>query len=530
MKKNYLVVQLLYYLFYSHSLIGYGTLHSVVEPMRIPCMATNEAFSSQSPINAAAKPTGFFEDWQGANPLPFLGTMLIGGLFFIVPTPEGLSVEAWHLFGIFIATIVGIILKPLPMGAVAIFAMTAAAATNTISLNASLSSFSSPTVWLIVSAFLLARGFIKTGLGSRMAYYFMQLMGKSTLGLAYGLITTEMLLAPFIPSNTARGGGIIFPIATALSEHYDSHPDEKSRRKIGAYLIKTCFQTNVLTSAMFLTAMAGNPIIVSILSAQGIEMSWLLWTKAAIVPGILTLLALPILLRWLLPPELKETPQAPAFAKEQLKKLGKLSSHEKIMLGTFCLLLILWIFGKDIGMNATTAAFIGLGILLFTGVLNWQDVLTQKNAWDTFIWLSVILMLSQELTTLGMMDFIALQLQGPVKLFSWPFALGIVTLVYFYAHYLFGSMVALISSLYGALFMVAVAAGAPPMLSALLLAFGTSLSAGITHFSTGSAPVYFEAKYVTLKEWWKVGGLLSVFYLALWSTVGVAWWKMIGLW
>ncbi len=60
-------------------------------------------------------------------------------------------------------------------------------------------------------------------------------MGKSSLGLSYGLTLTDLMLAPFIPSNTVRGGGIIFPIINSLTGGCDSTPHHPSRKKIGAY-------------------------------------------------------------------------------------------------------------------------------------------------------------------------------------------------------------------------------------------------------------------------------------------------------
>lgn len=67
--------------------------------------------------------------------------------------------------------------------------------------------------WLIAIAFWLSKGFIKSGLGNRIAYSIVSLFGKTTLGLTYSLVMAEALLAPAIPSVAARAGGIFFPLA-----------------------------------------------------------------------------------------------------------------------------------------------------------------------------------------------------------------------------------------------------------------------------------------------------------------------------
>jgi DASS family divalent anion:Na+ symporter len=459
----------------------------------------------------------------------FWVTCLLTTLWFI-PPPEGLTLQTWHLFGIFVTTIISIILNIMPMGAITLLALSICTITHTLTISQALSSFSSNIVWLILIAFLLARGFIKTGLGARIAYYFVFNMGKSTLGLAYGLITTELLLAPFTPSNTARGAGIIYPIANALSTEYKSDPKQGSQRKIGAYLMKVCYQANVISSAMFLTATAGNPLITSMAAKFGVDISWTTWALAALIPGLISLAVLPAALYVLYPPEIKKTPEAPQFAKQKLAEMGPLSKDEWIMLGTFGLLLTLWVLGTALKIDATVAALVGLSILLCTNVLTWDDILKEHNAWHTFVWLATLLMMSHQLTELGMMSWFSHHMQFWVGGMHWLAAMAAIAIIYFYTHYAFASMTAHITSLFSALSVVAIAAGAPASITVLLLAYFSSLCAGITHYGTGCAPVYFGSNYVSLKDWWRLGGIISLMNIAIWAVVGSVWWKIIGLW
>ncbi|MEB3701812.1 ArsB/NhaD superfamily anion permease [Candidatus Bealeia paramacronuclearis] len=212
--------------------------------------------------------------WKGASLIPsFLILAFATALWFLTP-PEGLSAKTWHLFVIFISTIAAVIAKPLPMGALAIIAIAFLTGTRTLTLSECLSTFSSNVVWLIVMAFFLAKGFSKTGLGTRIAYLFVRALGKSTLGLSYGFVLTELLLAPFIPSNTARGGGTIYPIVSALALRQGSDPSKGTERKLGAFLIKVCFHANTITSAMFLTAIVGNPMIAGFAESAGVKIDW----------------------------------------------------------------------------------------------------------------------------------------------------------------------------------------------------------------------------------------------------------------
>lgn len=468
--------------------------------------------------------------WDGAKIKPSLMILAMAlGLWF-APVPTGLSPQAWHLFSIFITTIVCIVAKPLPMGAVAVVAIATCVFTGTLTMEQSLSSFNSSTVWLIVIAFLLARGFIKTGLAARIAYYFVYFLGKSTLGLGYGLMFTEFLLSPFIPSNTARGAGIIYPLATSLSKELGSDPKENTQRKMGSYLIPICYHTNVITSTMFITAMAANPIMVELSKSFGVTLTWMSWAKATIVPGIISLLSLPLIMMLINPPEVKSTPGAKEFATTRLKAMGPISINEIFMLSTFGLLLFLWMFGGNFGVDATSAAFLGLALLLVGGVLTWEDILGEKNAWDTYVWLTTLLMMTSFLGKFGMISWFSQHMQNMVAGFTWPAALALLLTAFFYSHYFFASLTAHITSLYSAFTAVAIATGTPPMLACLAFAFIATLSACTTHYGTGCGLVYFGTNYVTFQRWWGVGAIMGFVHVIVWFTIGLTWWKFLGIW
>ncbi len=461
---------------------------------------------------------------------PLLVTVLVGIVLWFIPEPEGVDARAWNLLAIFVATIVGIISKPLPMGAVAMLGITVTALTGTLTIGQSLSGFGNRVIWLIVIAFFISRGFIKTGLGARIAYLFMAAVGKKSLGLAYSMVATDLVLAPAIPSNTARSGGVLFPILKSIAQSYGSEPDDGTARKIGAFLIKTSFQGTVITSAMFLTAMAANPLAAQIAGDLGVEISWGGWALAALVPGLVSLGVVPWMIYKLYPPEIKETPAAVQIARDELARMGKLKTSEWYMLGTFFLLLILWILGGELGIHSTTAAFVGLAVLLVSGTLTWSDILQEKGAWNTLVWFSALVMMATYLNELGLIPWFGQTIGSAVEGASWSVAFLILSLVYFYSHYFFASNTAHVSSMYGAFLAVAIAVGTPPMLAALLLGFFSNLFSSMTHYGTGPAPVLFGSGYVEMGMWWKLGAVVSVVNIVIWLGVGGVWWKVLGIW
>ncbi|MDK7283253.1 anion permease [Staphylococcus pettenkoferi] len=451
-------------------------------------------------------------------------------LWLITPIrPEGLSADAWHMFAIFVATIIGCITQPLPIGAVAMIGFTLTVLTGTVDIDPAVKGFGNSSIWLIAMAFFISRGFVKTGLGRRIALQFVKLFGKKTLGLGYSLVGVDLILAPATPSNTARAGGIMYPIINALSKSFGSKADNGTARKMGSFLIFTEFHGNLITAAMFLTAMAGNPLAQSLAQHEHIHITWMNWFLAALVPGIVSLIVVPFIIYKIYPPEIKETPDAKSWADNELQDMGHMHRDEKFMIGIFLVALILWVLGSVIDMNATLTAFIALSLLLLTGVLSWSDVLKETGAWNTLIWFSILVMMASQLNELGFIPWLSKTIAGSLGGLSWPVVLVLLILFYFYSHYLFASSTAHVSAMYSALLGVAIATGAPPLFSALMIGFFGNLMASTTHYSSGPAPIFYSSGYVSQKRWWLMNAGLAIVYFVIWLGLGSLWMKLIGV-
>ena len=463
-----------------------------------------------------------------ANILKLLGLFLGGTIMWFSPISPELSAQSWHLFVIFIFTIIGIILNPLPISAIALLGAGTCLVSGVLTTKQVLSGFSENVVWLLVFAFFIARGIIKTGLGRRIAYCFISKIGKTSLGLSYGLVFAEFLLAPIIPSVTARGGGIIYPIAQSLVGAYGKDISPKDSKQNMGFLSQICFQANVITSAMFLTAMAANPLIQSLAHKAGIEISWNSWALGAIVPGIVSLLVMPLFIYWLNPPATKHSPEAPKYALEELKNMGRLSLHELIMMITFVALIAGWVLDKKIGLDATAVAMLGVVTLLVTGVLEWNDAINEKGAWDSFVWFAVMVMLSGYLAEFGTIKWISLKIGASLSHHPAIIAAPLLVAIYFYLHYLFASITAHVTVLFSTFLLLILNFDVPMMLAAMPLAYFSTLSGGLTHYGIATAPIYYEAKAVSTKKWWTIGFLISLLNIAIWSVIGGIWWKYLG--
>ena len=474
--------------------------------------------------------------------LPFIIIAAISAILwlFVLP-PDGISIEGWRTSIIFVATIACIVAEIMPIGAIGFLAITifavlrpSGAASATESIKIALSELNSTLIWLIVIAFMIARGFIKTGLSKRIAYYLVKILGRNTLGLAYGLSVTDIALAPAIPSTTARAGGVIYPIAEALAINFNSNPKDDSRNRIGTFLMLTISHINDITSAMFLTAFTGNLLAAKLVtSSLGITLGWGQWFIAAIAPCLASFIIIPLVIYFLTNPELKKTPEAPKLATEELKKMGPVTGKEIIMGSTVILLLVFWIFGNKLDIDSTTTAFIGLTLLILTGVLSWDDIKGEKAAWDTLIWFAALLMMAGQVNKLGVTmwlgNTIGNAIEGHLGESSWVLVIIILCTVYVYLHYFFASGNAHIAALFPVFLSVAIALGVPQMIAIFALVICTNYFGSITQFANARNPLLFAEGFVPVKTWWKVGFVCSVVNLIIVFTIGLLWWKMIGL-
>ncbi len=454
----------------------------------------------------------------------------IGVAINAVGPPAGITLQGWHLLAIFVATIVASVVRPAPMGAVVFIAICALTITSTMTPADALIGYSDPIVWLVLCAFMISRSVTKTGLGRRIAFGFIRLLGSRSLGLAYALVATSTVLASIVPSVSARAGGIVFPIARSVAEAYESTPGP-TRRRLGAFLMKAVYQADIVACAMFLTGQASNVIIAKFaLATGGVELSYATWFIGGVVPGIVSILLVVYIIYRVYPPEVRFTPHATELARDALVRMGPMSRDERIMLAIFVLIALLWITTAWHHVPYTVVALLGVGALLLSNVLSWDDVLSDRSAWDTFVWYGGLVHMAEALGSTGVTRQFAEYAAGMTAGTSWGIALAALLLVYFYAHYGFASITAHVTAMFIPFLVVMLAAGAPPALAVLGLAYASNLQASLTHYGTTSAPIYFGSGYVTQREWWSIGFMISLVTLTIWGTLGLAWWKLLGWW
>ncbi|HKB53783.1 MAG TPA: DASS family sodium-coupled anion symporter, partial [Ramlibacter sp.] len=361
---------------------------------------------------------------------------------------------------------------------------------------------------------------------------FIDRFGKSALTLGYSLAASDLVLAPFVPSDTARGGGIMYPVTRSIAQAAGSEPGETAHR-LGAFLILVSFHATYTASGTFLTGMVANPLIAEFASKVAhVQLTWARWLEGSIVPALLTLTLVPLLIHRLVPPTADATHTAAArtHARDSLRAMGPMKRNEWWLVVVMLGVMAGWVTSPWHGVHNTIVALAGLCTLLLSRVLTWDDLLDERRAWDALIWFAPLLMMADALNGQGVIKVLSSTLFAQIH--GWPVALAFpaIALAYLYLHYGFASMTAHVTALYPSFIAAALLAGAPPLVAALVLAYFSNLDAALTHYGTGSAPIFFGAGYVSQGTWWRVGFVVSLLNVVIWLGVGMLWWKVLGWW
>ncbi len=472
--------------------------------------------------------------WRAFAPLAVMA------IIALIPAPAGCAQHAWYYFAIFAGVITALVFEPLPSPAIGVIAVTLVAvlsrwvlvspaelakpefALSDESLRWALSGFANGPVWLIFSAFMFALGYEKTGLGRRIALVMVKALGKNTLMLGYATALTDAILAPFTPSNTARSAGTIFPVVRNLPPLYGSQPNEPSARKIGGYLMWTTFAATSVTSSLFLTACAPNLLALEFArKIVKVEITWTQWFLAAAPFALPLLLALPILTYVLYPPQLKHGTEVPSWAARELKEMGAPSIREMIFALLVLLATVLWIFGGRY-VEATTAALIVVSLMLITRVVTWHEMASHHTAWTTLVLFATLVTLASGLARTSFVKWFADSFAAHLGGLSPNLALVTLVSVYFFAHYMFASLMAHTTALLPV--MLAVGAGIPGMpvdKLALALALTTGIMGVITPYATGPGLAYYESGYLPSAHFWRLGAVFGLIFLGALLLIGV---------
>lgn len=448
--------------------------------------------------------------------------LIFAAALWLSPSPLAVSSDTWHLFVIFITTIGAILFNLIPIIAASVISLSISVLSGVIEPSKAYAGFSESFILLIVAAFLVSYAIHKSGLGKRISLHIIKKFGHSTLGLGYSIVATDLLIAPAFPSNTARSG-VLYPIVYGLAHDCGSKVGDGTHKRAGSYLMMTSMAGLTISSGLWLTAMAVNPIGAKIAESMGISISFGQWILYALLPSLAAFLIIPWFLYRIYPPELKNTPNAPVQAQEALRTMGKISSHEWLTGAVFVTMLLLWSLSGVFPIDKTAVAFGGLGVLMVSGVFKIEDFRNQGEALSTLIWFAILFALSTQLAEQGFMNAVADHFTVYLDGMSWQSVYLLLVVLYVLIHYLFVSQSAHLLALFGLFLAIGLSAGVPGTLMAMMLLFATNFNATLTPQGSSCNAIYLSSEYISAREIYIYGGAVTLINLLIYLLIGTPW-------
>lgn len=456
--------------------------------------------------------------------------VLLISITLYIPPPNGLPLNAWHLFGIFIVTIIALIFRPFPEPVTMLISITIASILA-IPLQDLLVGYMDSILWLTITAMILSIGLKKSGLTKRIGLFLIYKFGQTSLRLGYIVSFIDLLLAISTPASPARTGGIVFPLTMGIIDACKK-TSVVIPKEIASYLILLIYMISMNTGSLFLTGMAPNLINAKLAhDLLGIDISWPLWFIAAL-PGFIAFLAIPYITYKIHPPDLRTLNTFKAETSKKLAALGDMQRNEYITAGIFVLVLLLWSTQTLTKIDTTLVGFIGITLLLSFEIIHWKDIATESDVWSLFIWFGAILGFSSALIKSGFFAWFTTSLSTILASIHMNFYLLFILLAILstFPHYLFASLGGYVVSLAPLLFSFIVVTDLPRYPAFFLSAFLMVISSSLTHYGNALGPMLIGTGVTSKASWWRVGLILTIFQATIYLSIGMLYWHLIGLW
>jgi L-tartrate/succinate antiporter len=284
----------------------------------------------------------------------------------------------------------------------------------------------------------------------------------------------------------------------------------------------TTFAAGCVTSSLFMTACAPNFLAIEFIEKiVHIRISYLDWMKASLPFALPLLLVLPLLAYVLYPPEVKRNSEVTAWAANELRRMGGITVREIILAVLVTGAIVCWVVGGSF-VDATLTALVAIALMLVCGVVTWDDMAKNHAAWTTLMLLATLVTLADGLSRCGFVKWFAEFIAAHVGGFSPTLILVLLVAVYFFSHYMFASLTAHTTAMMP--LMLAAGMGIPGLPApalAMALALTTGIMGVITPYATGPGLAYYNSGYLPPADFWRLGTIFGLIFLAALLAIGV---------
>lgn len=449
-------------------------------------------------------------------------------LYIFVPF-EGLDLQSKAALLVFLGTIAWWIIRPIPEYLTALFAGVILITVVKLPGSQVFGGFSTMIWWMTLLAMLLGATINHTGLGRRIAYIFLEKWAKGPLQILYATTMVNNLLAPVMPSNTARGA-LLCGVAEGMCDGLGYKAGEY---KGDHTIILSNLFINTSNTFVFLTATSGNLLgLQIIMDMTGATFTWNDWILATCLPGIPVLLLVPYIIYKIFPFTLSDSKLCREMARKKLEEMGPMSSAEKRTGFMLALVASIWSTEFLHGIPSTQTVFLLLFLFIpKIGAVTWEDV-SDRVSWSSAIWLGMAISIAGIINKNGgfkwLVDVLFAQSTFIGSLGFTEFCvLSIFCIVFM--HILFAGMDAMIMIMVPIAIGIAQQKGFDPAVVGLITLMAVAGGAFFMPFNSAPNLIFYATGRYQVKH--QIMGAIPLAFLiacAL-SCAFLFWWPVIGL-
>lgn len=442
-----------------------------------------------------------------------------GVFLYIIPTPQGLSINGYHTLIIVAVALILIIFEPVPLPAVAFFILFMQVIITDATPNEVASSFMSDAVFFIMGSLMLAVAIVKQGLDKRLALGIIRMTGNKTWRIVAGFTAISAILSSFIGEHTVVA--MMMPVGLTLIRNTSKDPSKII--KLTSILLFSIAYGAIIGSVGTPSGGGRNVIMLEYWSDFGIgNISYLTWMKYAYPMVILQIPLTVLILWWTFTPEKKTIDTGVRKLVIQVAKSGKMTGNEILSILLFVLVFMGWIFfGEKIGLGFV--ALIGVFLYLIFGLVEWSD-LNRSTNWGVILLFGATISIGLAMKKTGAAEWLAM---------------GALDTLNSFFHNIDYSRAGIAVILTGVLSNIlnssaTIAVVGPIVLNLggdpVLLGFATAIASAFGYFTVVAAPacmIIYSSGMVKTKDFLKAGwkmGIMSVFMLFL---VSFYWWPFL---
>jgi len=454
-----------------------------------------------------------------ANIIFIVIAFLILAIFYLAPTPDGLSHSGQVMIGILLMAAILWITEPIPLAVTGLLIMIIQPIMHVLPPQEVFSSFGNQAIFFLVGAFIIAGAIEKHGLHRRIALRFLSQFEKSPRLFTFGIMSSCAFLSFVMPEHGVAA--LFLPIVVSILIAMKITPRQSNFGKIS--MLSVAYGCSI-GSLGTLVGGARNPLTIGVLSdlTPPINVTFFDWVIYSMPVVFISLPIVWLILQFSFPIEIKDISAAKKEIKNQVNKAGKMSKKETIVLIILIITILLWVFfSSHQYFGLAVIAILGSILLFLTRTINWNDV-EKRVPWGIILLYGGAITLGIGIQKTGAGSWIVNSLFHSVGINTYIVVLVIIILTILLTNIMSNIGAVAIMLPIG----IAIATEIPgisPLLASMIIALSGGLAFMLVIATPGNAITY-SSGYFSTKDLFKAGSLSNIACVMVIFFVATTYW------